>query len=224
MRFEEWEPVYEEILRDFGWSRYDDESSVRMLKSVTLNSDLIDDEDLLSRFSDRCTVIGNAPCLESDLSSNTPCGTIVASGSSVGRLVAAGFTPDVVVTDLDGDIGPQLDASSRGAVTVIHAHGDNQDLIRTHAGLFRGPVVLSTQAAPQGIVYDFGGFTDGDRAVCIAREAGCSRILLLGFDYDHPMPKGGSDPELKRRKLAWARRIIHDMNPSGTVLTLPSDL
>ena len=35
MRFTEWEPVYEEILADMGYSRYEDEACVRVLLSVT---------------------------------------------------------------------------------------------------------------------------------------------------------------------------------------------
>lgn len=224
MRFDEWEPVYEEILRDFGWSRYDDESSRRIIEAVTLNNDLIDDDDLFTIFKGVCTVFGNGPNLEDDVRSCPLEGALVASGSAVGRLLALDVVPDLMVTDLDGDIEPQIELSSRGVPTVIHAHGDNQDLLRMYASRFRGPVILSTQAEPTRIIFNFGGFTDGDRAVCIARSAGSRDIRLLGFDYDHPTPKADTDPDMKLRKLQWARRIIHDMNPPGVLLRYPSDL
>lgn len=191
-----------------GYSRTDDESCVRILKAVTLSSDLVTEDEAAEFFSSEATVFGNAPCLEADVSRTPPVGTLIASGSSVGRLMSMGIRPDVVVTDLDGDIGPQLEASTEGALTFIHAHGDNQDLVRMYAGEFRGPVVLTTQSTPENTVFDFGGFTDGDRAVCIAEEFGVRDILLEGFDFDHPMPKDGCDPELKKRKLAWARKIL----------------
>ena len=136
--------------------------------------------------------------------------------------MAMGIRPDVVVTDLDGDIGPQLEASSGGALTFIHAHGDNQDLVRTYAGLFRGPVILTTQSTPENTVFDFGGFTDGDRAVCIAQEFGVRRVLLEGFDYDDPMPKEGSDPAVKLRKLAWAKRIVESLSDRMSLI-LPTN-
>ncbi len=218
MLFSEWEPVYEEILGDMGYSRADDEGSVRVLEMATLNCDLISGEEAGELIGAECTVFGNSPGLERDVERLGTKGTLIASGSSVGRLLAMGVTPDIVVTDMDGDISAQLEASSRGAVTFLHAHGDNRELAAKYAGLFKGPVVLTTQSVPTLIAYDYGGFTDGDRAVCLARHFGCRRIFLPGFDYSHPMPKEGSDPETKAKKLAWAKRIIEGMNPSGIEL------
>ena len=104
---------------------------------------------------------------------------------------------------------------AKGAVTAIHAHGDNGDLIRMYAGSFKGRILLTTQSTPENTVYDFGGFTDGDRAVCMAVHFGARRIHLRGFDYDDPMPKDGNDPSVKKRKLAWAERIIGIVCPPG---------
>ena len=215
MRFSDWEPIYIKILEDFGFDRSEDEMNVRILKMVTVNSDLIDDDEFVECFGDEVTVFGNAPCLESDIDSKGFAGTLVASGSSVGRLLDRGIRPDVVVTDLDGDIDSQIEASAKGAVTAIHAHGDNGDLIRMYAGSFKGRILLTTQSTPENTVYDFGGFTDGDRAVCMAVHFGAGRIHLRGFDYDDPMPKDGNDPSVKKRKLAWAERIIGIVCPSG---------
>ncbi len=208
MQFSEWEPIYERILADMGFDRGSDENSVRILKAVTMGSDLHSGDDAAELLKDEVTVVGNAPCLEDDIRSKGITGTVLCSGSAVGRLVAAGIRPDMVFTDLDGDIGPQIDASSQGAYTFIHAHGDNQDLIVQYAPLFKGPVVLTTQSTPEYTVFNYGGFTDGDRAVCFAAHFGVRRIRLVGFDYEHPMPKEGSDPEMKRRKLGWARTIV----------------
>lgn len=204
----EWEPLYRGILEDMGYDRAADEACVRVLTAVTLNSDLIDDDEAAAFFGPVATVFGDADRLEQDISSHPPEGTLIASGSAVARLMSVGIRPDVVVTDLDGEIGPQLEASSQGSLTFIHAHGDNQDLVRAYAGSFRGPVVLTTQSTPTNVVSDFGGFTDGDRAVCIAEAFGARRIILEGFDFSRPRAKDGSDPAVKLRKLAWAERII----------------
>jgi hypothetical protein len=52
-------------------------------------------------------------------------------------------------------------------------------------------------------VYNFGGFTDGDRAVFAADELGAERITLVGFDLDD------QDVEpMKRGKLFWARKLL----------------
>jgi hypothetical protein len=215
MRFSDWEPVYRRVCLDMGYDPADDEMSVRILKAVTLNSDLISDDDLGELIGPVSTVFGAARRLESDIDAEGYEGTTIAAGSSIGRVMAKGIIPDIQVTDLDGDIGDQLEASSRGSVTLIHAHGGNMDLVRQYANMFRGPVVLTTQSEPENTVYDFGGFTDGDRAVCMAAHFG-SKVLLRGFDFTVPMEKAGSDPEVKSRKLRWAKEIIESqIGPTG---------
>jgi uncharacterized Rossmann fold enzyme len=67
-------------------------------------------------------------------------------------------------------------------------------------------------------VYNFGGFTDGDRAVMVARHFGATKIHLLGFDMAQPRPKEGRDPKTKKRKLETARELIWDYNPDGVEL------
>ncbi len=212
MDFKRWEPIYEQILDDFGFSRSDDENSVRILKAVTMNSDLRMGDEAAEILGNVATVVGNAPCLEEDMSTKGVAGTVLCSGSAVGRLLEKGILPDMIFTDLDGDIDPQMEASARGAFVFIHAHGDNADLIMKYAGSFKGSVVLTTQSSPELTVYNYGGFTDGDRAYCFADHFGVRDIRLIGFDYDHPMPKEGSDSEVKRHKLEWARKIIDSLD------------
>jgi uncharacterized Rossmann fold enzyme len=210
---EDWAPLYEEILESFGYDRASDESSARMLKAMMMNSDLISDDGVV--IQKKATVFGCSVDLEKDILSTAPRGTLIASGSAVGRLNEAGICPDIVVTDLDGDIEPQIEASRIGAITFIHAHGDNSHLIQMYAQEFLGPVILTTQSRPDNIVSNYGGFTDGDRAVCIARHFGARDILLLGFDFEKPMEKKGSDPMTKSMKLKWAKKIIFEHNDSN---------
>ena len=205
MELQRWEGIYEEILRDMGYDRSSDESSARLLKTLTQMSDLIDDDDVYDLMRGTVAIIGPA---EPDLS-GLDGKTVIAAGSATEAVMKA-LMPDIVVTDLDGDIQSQIEASDRGAITFIHAHGDNSDLIMRYAKEFRGPIVLTTQATPDNVIRNYGGFTDGDRAVCIARHFGASEIELRGFDFDVPTVKDGSDPETKKRKLAWAKRIIMD--------------
>jgi hypothetical protein len=73
----------------------------------------------------------------------------------------------------------------------------------------------TTQSRPFGRLHNFGGFTDGDRAVLMARHLGAP-TRLLGFDFDTPRLKEGRDVEVKKRKLAWARRLICDTDSAGT--------
>ena len=208
MRNEDWEPIYSEILRDFGYDRESDENSARVLKTLMTNADLVTEDDL--GIGDTVSIFGAADSLIGDLGKKVPEGTLISAGSATSAVMSRGIVPDIVVTDLDGDIGSQIEANRKGAVAVLHAHGDNIDLIMGYCKEFTGKVILTTQSKPDFVISNFGGFTDGDRAVCLARHMGAKRIFLYGFDFDNPSVKDGSDPQVKKRKLSWAKRIIGD--------------
>ena len=210
MRNEDWEPVYSDILADMGYDRASDENSAKVLRTLMLNADLMMDDELEDVIGDTVSIFGAADCLRSDISKRGPEGTLISAGSATSEVMDMGIIPDIVVTDLDGDVRKQIEASKQGAITLIHAHGDNVDLIMRYAKEFTGKVILTTQSKPDLVLCNFGGFTDGDRAVCLARHFGARRIFLYGFDYDNPSTKEGSDPEVKRKKLSWAKRIIGD--------------
>ncbi len=208
MDFGEWEPRYIQILRDFGYSREKDEESARLLNQ-TLAGDRISPRVLEKMIrGQEVSVAGNAPSLKDEMRSYS--GLLIAADEATSVAMKAGFMPDVVVTDLDGEVLDQVKANVKGAVVVIHAHGDNMAAVRRQAPLFRGRVVATTQSTPFSKVYNFGGFTDGDRAVFLAQHFGASEIRLLGFDFEHPSPKD-ERPEVKLRKLAWAKKLIEEL-------------
>ena len=225
MQFSEWEPVYIEILKDMNIDRTADEASARLLKALTLNSNMASDDELASLMTKDAIIVGGgvSGCdakLLKMMSKNADIKrTVISAGSATDVLVANGMMPDIVVTDLDGNAEEQKKASAHGSLTLIHAHGDNTQLIMDHAKDFKGPIMITTQSSPDMILCNFGGFTDGDRAVCMARHFGAKRITLIGFDLNTPSSKPGTDPELKKRKLGWAKKIIFDMNPAGVAIT-----
>ena len=220
MYFDEWEPVYEEILSDLNISRMSDEASARYLKILTLNSDLMSEDDLIPMIGKEVVVAGGAISRDGVMRlKNGPERTIISAGSATDVLMSNGLIPDIAVTDLDGDAELQKKASASGSVMLIHAHGDNTELIAEHIRDIKGRIMITTQSVPDMILCNFGGFTDGDRAVCLARHFGAKRITLAGFNFDEPAVKPGTDTEMKRRKLAWARKIIFDMNPPDVVIT-----
>lgn len=221
MNFSEWEPIYSEIISDLNLSRTDDENSARMLKALTLNSNLVSGDAVRDVMMPEATVFGDAYSLEDDVKSLPPEGTLISAGSATERLVEMNILPDLVVTDLDGNIESQIEASKFGSITVVLAHGDNTDLIAEHIKSFKGPLLLTTQSNPTGIVENYGGFTDGDRAVCIARHFGAKRILLEGFDFEKPHLRAGNDEETSLKKLKWAKEIIFGTNPSDVEIIRP---
>ncbi|HVN73509.1 MAG TPA: 6-hydroxymethylpterin diphosphokinase MptE-like protein [Methanoregula sp.] len=199
MEFRNWEPHYREILGYFGFDRAADEEAARLLASLMVRDDI----GILTGLTEgnEVTVCGNAPGLKDELGAVR--GVVFAADAAAEVLDAHGIRPHAIFTDLDGATDRFIAMNARGTVVVIHAHGDNMPLLRHWVPRFPGPVVATTQAAPLPHVYNFGGFTDGDRAVFAADELGASRIALVGFDLDDK----NVDP-LKRGKLVWARKLL----------------
>ena len=199
MNYPEWEPHYREILEYFGFDRAGDEEAARLLAS------LLDRDNLLSLAAltegNEITVCGNAPCLKDDL--KTIRGIVFAADAAAEVLDNNGIRPDAIFTDLDGATDRFIELNREGTIVVIHAHGDNMPLVKHWVPRFPGNIVGTTQAAPLPHVHNFGGFTDGDRAVFAAHELGAASVTLAGFDLDDK----NVDP-LKRGKLFWARKLL----------------
>lgn len=199
MEFKDWEPHYGEILAYFGFDRAGDEEAARLLAS------LLPRDNLLSLAALTCdkpvTVCGNAPCLKDELDKIN--GVVFAADAAADVLDAHGIRPDAVFTDLDGASDRLLELNKEGTIVVVHAHGDNIALLKHWVPRFNGPVVGTTQGTPLPHVHNFGGFSDGDRAVFAAYELGAEQVTLIGFDLDDP------DVEpVKRGKLIWARKLL----------------
>ncbi|MCZ7361768.1 MAG: hypothetical protein O8C58_00250, partial [Candidatus Methanoperedens sp.] len=64
-------------------------------------------------------------------------------------------------------------------------------------------VIGTSQAVPLENIYDFGGFSDGDRCVFLAHSLGAKTITLAGFDLEDK-----NVTEIKKKKLKWAKKLI----------------
>ena len=199
MNFDEWEPHYRGILDYFGFDRAADEEAARLLASLIPRDNLLSLASLTE--GNEVTVCGNAPCLKEELKKIR--GVVFAADAAAEVLLDQGIRPDAVFTDLDGATDRFIAMNRAGTILVIHAHGDNMPLLRHWVPRFHGPLVATTQAAPLPRVHNFGGFTDGDRAVFTADELGASGITIIGFDLDDR----NVDP-VKRGKLIWARTLL----------------
>jgi 2-amino-4-hydroxy-6-hydroxymethyldihydropteridine diphosphokinase len=201
VKYEEWEPLYHEICEYFSFDPADDERAAQITSSLSS----ADASDALKKLiaGQQITVCGNAPCLKGQVQDGVIPGVIIAADAAAGVLLECGIRPDVIVTDLDGIDEYAVDMNKKGTIMVIHAHGDNIPRIQTWVPRFSGPLVLTTQGKPFTNMHNFGGFSDGDRAVYMADECNASTIHLLGFDCDDQ-----SVPPVKRGKLIWARRLL----------------
>ncbi|MCX8206829.1 MAG: DUF115 domain-containing protein [Methanothrix sp.] len=210
MRFEDWEIIYESILDDFGFSRSRDEEAARVLSSLLESTDQITLSDLRDIIRGREVVVcGNAPCLSEEIGKINPSDAIVAADGATTVLLEHGVIPDIIVTDLDGYMPDIIESNRRGSAVVVHAHGDNIDKLGEHVPHLRR-ILGTTQSSPLKNVHNFGGFTDGDRAVFLALELMPKSIKLIGFDFDDQ-----SVTPRKSKKLRWAKVLLEAALGSG---------
>jgi uncharacterized Rossmann fold enzyme len=203
MNFTDWEPMYEAILADFGFGRAADEAIRDRAAAFAKPFDL----DRLDCAGATVAVAGAGPSLEStgDLELARGADLVFAASTATDRLVAEGVTVDAMVTDLDKNPETGRERTERGVVVVAHAHGDNGDLVDEWLPRYdTANTLVTTQAAPVDAVANYGGFTDGDRAVFLADHCGADRLVFPGWDFDDPDVDG-----MKARKLDWAERLLH---------------
>ena len=140
---------------------------------------------------------------------------LVAADGATTALIEQKIAPDIVATDLDGNLDDILLANFRGANIAIHAHGDNIDKIAKLTTFFTS-VIGTTQAQPIGNLYNFGGFTDGDRAMFLSVALEASEITLAGMDfgdivtrYSRPKIEGelAEADDFKKKKLRYAEKF-----------------
>lgn len=198
-----WKPLYEALMADFGFSLQADRQAAKELDALLHGKRVAKDRDLRAVLEDQRVVVAG-PALTTRL----PEGVLIACDSAIETVLAQHRQPDLIVTDLDGAVDLQVKANLCCAIAVLHAHGDNLGALRKWVPQFPGVVVGTCQCEPIGGLRNFGGFTDGDRAVFLAAHFGARSCTLAGFDFEHPRPKPGKDPAVKARKLAWARKLI----------------
>ena len=222
MEFGLWEIYYKEILDDFGFSREGDENSAKVLDEILSQEGCLTLDDLsqIVGFSDKYIVFGAGPSLKEHvkfLKENYDLKdyVLISADGATTALIEERISPDIVATDLDGNMDDILLANLRGANIAVHSHGDNLDAVVKYAPFFSN-VIGTTQAQPVGNIYNFGGFTDGDRAIFLAVALGASEITLAGMDFGdivtrYSRPNLKTDlaeaDEFKKKKLMYAARL-----------------
>ena len=224
---EEWLELYSWIKKELPGLNFErDQYSAEVLSALLEEHEgTIELEGLLEAISgyEVAVVVGCSEALERDaeylkqaLGSNKKVLVAAANGATA-VLLSRGIIPGLVTTDLDGDLAAISRSAGLGSVVVVHAHGDNVDRLPGVRAV-KGRIVGSTQAEPRPHVYNFGGFTDGDRAAFILYHAGYRKIHLLGFDFEKPSQCPGKarlNPEVKKRKLEVARRLVEFLQSRG---------
>lgn len=191
--------IQDEIRESFGWGLEPDYESAKSLVSQCNNP-----TPLLS-FESKVTVIGAA----------APPGIIPEYPAIVadGAIGAVSDLSKVALIVTDGDGTPHLEkAINKGIPICLHAHGDNQDSwTRILSIIDENQEVLLTHQTPFEIdgMHNPGGFTDGDRAVCIAFALGATEVELIGFSTDDVGQWSGvTDEKRKLIKLKWMSKVL----------------
>ena len=131
--------------------------------------------------------------------------------------ISKDIIPDLIVTDFDGKIEDQISALEQGSILIVHSHGDNLDTLRKYLPeIVSGSYIITTQINPLPGSSNFLGFTDGDRAVCLATMMSAKKIFLLGFDlsssigsYSKPSPLDSIQKERKIKKFEIAKSVVN---------------
>lgn len=161
-------------------------------------------EESLRKLKGKAVVVfGNADGMEKALARLAEAGALggvekIAADNATKRLLANRIVPSVVCTDLDGDLNAIAEAGRKGAAVVVHAHGDNIGKIRRAVERLEEcgcRIVGTTQARPTKKVHNYYGFTDGDRALFLAKRFGARKIGYAGFSF-------------RKKKYAAAKRLI----------------
>ncbi|MEW6044685.1 MAG: 6-hydroxymethylpterin diphosphokinase MptE-like protein [Thermoproteota archaeon] len=210
-----WNSKYTKIVKEFGYDKKAD------LAAAALLNLLLKKQFSLSRLEKIIKgkpvfVIGAGPSLKSAIPVLKKYKTIkICAETALDVLIKNGIRPQIVVTDLDGDLKTLAKIGKTNTVFVVHAHGDNIDKLR-FAKNFKN-CVGSTQTRKVGKIENFGGFTDGDRCVFLADYFGASKIFLFGMDFGtkigmHSKTKR-SERKIKLRKLLWGKTLLEWFAP-----------
>ena len=211
MTIKGWESKYREILKDFGYSRKKDTQSCKLLDSLLPKKTRIAEiKDLIEKKP--VFVVGAGPSLPSCISilkKYKKITKIVADGATK-AIIENGLKPDIVVTDLDGDIKSLKKAGRTNTIMLVHAHGDNSEKIHFVKN-FKN-CIGTTQTKPLGKIHNFGGFTDGDRCVFLANHFKAKKIILLGMDFGTRIGKYSKTRVISRttkiKKLRRGKKLL----------------
>lgn len=226
MFYEDWKPFYEKITSHLPLNFEKDKESAIILEKIIKNKKIVSVKSLENLIKNKEVIIfGAGSSLEKtiikhkDFFKNK---TIICADGATSALLKYRIIPDIVITDLDGKIADILYANKKGSIVLIHAHGDNIKEIENYVREFIGDVLGTTQINPIDFknLYNFGGFTDGDRAIFLADHFNAKKIFLVGFDFDESIGEYSfadkKNKDMKLKKLKWCKYLLQFLIKKNT--------
>lgn len=206
-----WEKRYLSILKELNYSEKKDKESATILDSILKKTDTIEKVREIIQ-GKTVFVIGSGPSLSIAIPKlkKLKKSIKIAADSSLKPLIDNGITPDIIVTDLDGNEDAIKKISKTKSIFVIHAHGDNIEKLQMVKKMKN--CIGTTQTNPFNKIQNFGGFTDGDRGVFLASHFDAKKIILFGMDFGNQIGKFSntkrSDREIKLKKLEIGKDLL----------------
>ncbi len=205
MQFDEWAPAYHALRTAFGFDRRGDERARDQLHALVHDQTPLASVDTLAIEGADVAIAGAGPTLHTDHEQIEAADVVIAASDAGHRLATMGYRPALIVTDLDGAPAETLALAQAGIPVAIHAHGDNRSAIDHWVPKFPSErLIPTTQVAPRGVVRNFGGFTDGDRAAFLADHVGATTLSFPGWQLT-----GSSVGKIKQHKLDWAAKLLY---------------
>ena len=222
MNWDDWKPIYYTIVDRLHLDQNQDERATRLLTEIL---EPVHPEPLLKHLQERIAnrpvvVCGAGPSLERHIkklkeTNRDKDAVFIAADGAVSVLLENNCDCGVIATDLDSDVKYIKEAIDKGALAIVHGHGDNIQKIKDIVPIL-GEVLGSTQVRPTNRAFLWGGFTDGDRACHIAAEYAPSELILAGMDFGSVVGKWSKPnhmdhfhaSERKRVKLEIAENLI----------------
>jgi len=218
MKIRGWKQKYQEILKEFNYSRKKDYEAAKLLNSILKTAFPL--KKLEQKIKNKTVfVIGAGPSLSSSINSIKKFKNVtkIAADGAAKALLENRIRTDVIVTDLDSDLESLEKSASMNAIMVVHAHGDN--IGRLPMTLNFRNCVGTTEGTPFDKIRNFGGFTDGDRCVFLAKYFGAKRIILFGMDFGNRVGRyskqGKYDKRTKIKKLRKGRSLLEWISSKG---------
>ena len=206
-----WKAKFKEIRKEFEYSEKEDLRSAKKLNSLLKKK--FPKKQLKNLIEGKTVfIIGAGPSLSKSLKYLKKCKNVtkIVADGAVRGLLEKDIKPDILVTDLDGDIGSIIKFGKTKNPIMVHAHGDNYDKLNIVKEL--SSVIGTTQTETFGKMENFGGFTDGDRCVFLAEYFKAKKIVLIGMDFGQEIGKYSkhkvTNRKIKIKKLKFGKKII----------------
>ena len=206
-----WKTKFLEIRKEFRYLERDDFLSSKKLNSL-LKKKFVK-KQLQNMIEDKTVfIIGAGPSLLESLFYIKKCKKVtkIVADGAVRALLEKNMKPDILVTDLDGDLSSIKKIGKTKIPVIVHAHGNNYDKLEIVKEFTN--VIGTTQTKAFGKLVNFGGFTDGDRCVFLADYFNAKKIVLVGMDFGREIGKYSKHKVINRKtkikKLKFGKKIL----------------